>query len=170
MTVRETWPCRDCGHKHYASQECPDHRWTDSCPYEGLAIAPTTPSYVGDRQANIRPQQGNPVKPLSQHSELKKGACITGPAREKVAREAIRGYENGGLIRKLAEQFGRSYGFVHNILSEAGCPFADAAAAPEDGAGPRRPPRRCRHDRGRSSQRNAGPERLAPDTDDRERA
>ncbi len=36
MAIRETWPCADCGHKHYASQECADHQWTDSCPYEGL--------------------------------------------------------------------------------------------------------------------------------------
>lgn len=39
--TRETWPCPDCGHKHYSSQECPDHQWTDFCPYEGLNC-PTT--------------------------------------------------------------------------------------------------------------------------------
>lgn len=36
MTVCETWPCAVCGHKHYPSQDCPAHRWTDFCPYEGL--------------------------------------------------------------------------------------------------------------------------------------
>lgn len=34
--LKETWPCPDCGHKHYSSQECADHRWHDTCPYEGL--------------------------------------------------------------------------------------------------------------------------------------
>lgn len=34
--LKETWPCGDCGHKHYVSQDCPDHQWTDCCPYEGL--------------------------------------------------------------------------------------------------------------------------------------
>lgn len=39
-TTRETWPCPTCGHKHFASQACADHPWTDYCPYEGLECKP----------------------------------------------------------------------------------------------------------------------------------
>lgn len=28
--------CAQCGHKHWLSQDCPGHQWTDACPYEGL--------------------------------------------------------------------------------------------------------------------------------------
>lgn len=40
MTTRETLPCAECGHKHYVSQPCPDHSWTDWCPYEGIDCPP----------------------------------------------------------------------------------------------------------------------------------
>ena len=55
-----------------------------------------------------------------QVAELKKGARITGPARDKLASELKKKYEQGASIRALAEANGRSYGFVHRILSESG--------------------------------------------------
>jgi hypothetical protein len=45
---------------------------------------------------------------------------ITGAAREKLARELRRKYEKGASLRGLAEQTGRSYGFVHRILTDRG--------------------------------------------------
>ncbi|WP_207931320.1 helix-turn-helix domain-containing protein [Streptomyces sp. 8K308] len=50
---------------------------------------------------------------------LKKGSRVTGPAREQLAADLKRKYESGASIRALAEETGRSYGFVHRMLSEA---------------------------------------------------
>lgn len=52
--------------------------------------------------------------------DLKKGSRITGAAREKLAVELRKKYDNGHSIRRLADAYGRSYGFVHRILSETG--------------------------------------------------
>ncbi|MCI0687746.1 MAG: helix-turn-helix domain-containing protein [Sporichthyaceae bacterium] len=51
---------------------------------------------------------------------LKKGSRVTGSAREKLASDLKRKYEGGASIRALAEQTGRSYGFVHRMLTESG--------------------------------------------------
>ena len=53
-------------------------------------------------------------------AELKKGARITGTQRGKLAADLKKTYEKGASIRSLAEQTGRSYGFVHRVLSETG--------------------------------------------------
>jgi hypothetical protein len=52
--------------------------------------------------------------------ELKKGARITGGDRNKLAADLKRKYSSGRSIRELASETGRSYGFVHRMLSEAG--------------------------------------------------
>jgi hypothetical protein len=52
--------------------------------------------------------------------ELKKGSRVTGGDRDKLAADLKRKYEAGQSIRLLAEGSGRSYGFVHRILSESG--------------------------------------------------
>lgn len=49
---------------------------------------------------------------------LKKGARITGSERAKLTSELKKAYDKGKSIRELAETHGRSYGFVHRILSE----------------------------------------------------
>jgi hypothetical protein len=49
---------------------------------------------------------------------VKKGARITGADRAKLAGELTKKYTNGASIRALAEETGRSYGFVHRILTE----------------------------------------------------
>ena len=49
---------------------------------------------------------------------VKKGARITGPDRTKLAGDLMKKYANGASIRALAEESGRSYGFVHRILTE----------------------------------------------------
>jgi len=53
-------------------------------------------------------------------AELKKGSRITGADRDKLAGDLRKKYESGQSIRLLAQEAGRSYGFVHRILSESG--------------------------------------------------
>jgi predicted transcriptional regulator len=51
---------------------------------------------------------------------LKKGARITGSDRTKLSAELKKSYDKGKSIRELADSHGRSYGFVHRVLSESG--------------------------------------------------
>ncbi|MCY0945678.1 helix-turn-helix domain-containing protein [Streptomyces antarcticus] len=51
---------------------------------------------------------------------MDKGKPITGAARETLAAQLKSDYEGGESIRSLAASTGRSYGFVHRILSETG--------------------------------------------------
>lgn len=51
---------------------------------------------------------------------VQKGARITGAQRKKLAAELKKGYQKGESIRALAAAHGRSYGWVHGVLSESG--------------------------------------------------
>lgn len=51
--------------------------------------------------------------------ELTKGTQITGETRTKLRKDLRAKYERGASIRTLAEDTGRSYGFVHRMLREA---------------------------------------------------
>ncbi|AWS42473.1 helix-turn-helix domain-containing protein [Streptosporangium subroseum] len=51
---------------------------------------------------------------------LKKGTRVTGADREKLAADLKKRYSAGESIRALAASTGRSYGFIHRILSESG--------------------------------------------------
>ena len=51
---------------------------------------------------------------------LKKGSRVTGAERDKLAADLRKKYDNGQSIRHLADAHGRSYGFVHRMLSESG--------------------------------------------------
>jgi hypothetical protein len=51
---------------------------------------------------------------------LKKGTRVTGNDRTKLASDLKKRYDAGESIRSLAAATGRSYGFVHRILSETG--------------------------------------------------
>ena len=53
-------------------------------------------------------------------ADLKKGARITGTDRSKLSADLKRKYTSGSSIRVLAAETGRSYGFVHRMLSESG--------------------------------------------------
>lgn len=53
-------------------------------------------------------------------TKIGKGKRITGNTREVMAQDLKKKYEKGASIRGLAEATGRSYGFVHRILSESG--------------------------------------------------
>jgi len=52
--------------------------------------------------------------------DLKKGSRVTGGDRDKMAGDLKKRYEGGDSIRLLAESSGRSYGFIHRILTESG--------------------------------------------------
>ncbi len=45
---------------------------------------------------------------------------IEGEARTQLGADLAAQYEQGTSIRSLAESSGRSYGFVHQLLTEAG--------------------------------------------------
>jgi hypothetical protein len=53
-------------------------------------------------------------------AELRKGSRVTGGERDRLASDLRRKYDGGESIRALAQSTGRSYGFVHRILSESG--------------------------------------------------
>ncbi|MCA1706201.1 MAG: transcriptional regulator [Actinobacteria bacterium] len=45
---------------------------------------------------------------------------MTGSARDEIAAQLRKDYENGTTLRDLAASSGRSYGFVHRVLTQAG--------------------------------------------------
>lgn len=51
---------------------------------------------------------------------IAKGKRIVGTARREVGEDLRTKYEKGASIRTLAQDIGRSYGFVHRVLSENG--------------------------------------------------
>ncbi|PZS13019.1 MAG: transcriptional regulator [Pseudonocardiales bacterium] len=51
---------------------------------------------------------------------IAKRSRVSGPARTKLAVELRREYENGASIRDLMQAYGRSYGFIHQMLTESG--------------------------------------------------
>jgi len=52
--------------------------------------------------------------------EVNKGSRVTGGDRNTLASQLRGRYEGGSSIRALASETGRSYGFVHRLLGEAG--------------------------------------------------
>ena len=53
-------------------------------------------------------------------ADLRKGSRVTGAERDKLATDLKKRYDGGVSIRSLAESTGRSYGFIHRILSDSG--------------------------------------------------
>ena len=51
---------------------------------------------------------------------LRKGTRVTGADRGKLAADLKARYDAGESIRSLASATGRSYGFIHRILTESG--------------------------------------------------
>jgi hypothetical protein len=49
-----------------------------------------------------------------------KGSRVTGAKRDQQATDLKKRYDGGESIRSLAESTGRSYGFIHRILSDSG--------------------------------------------------
>jgi hypothetical protein len=51
---------------------------------------------------------------------LRKGTRVTGADRSELATDLKSRYDAGESIRSLAAATGRSYGFVHRLLTETG--------------------------------------------------
>ncbi|MFN8126376.1 MAG: helix-turn-helix domain-containing protein [Candidatus Nanopelagicales bacterium] len=65
-----------------------------------------------------------------------KGQRITGSDRTKLARELKKEYQAGRSIRELAEEHGRSYGFVHRILKDSKTKLRGRGGATRKAASP----------------------------------
>ena len=50
---------------------------------------------------------------------VKKGARLTGDDRSKMAKTVTDLYRKGMSIRDISSETGRSYGFVHRVLTES---------------------------------------------------
>ncbi|WP_079131847.1 helix-turn-helix domain-containing protein [Streptomyces nanshensis] len=55
----------------------------------------------------------------SEFPSLKPHQRLTGKQREEYTEKVVKRYKKGSNIRKICEETGRSYGFIHQILSEA---------------------------------------------------
>ena len=53
-------------------------------------------------------------------AELGKGRRVQGGERDKLTNDLKKKYLAGASIRDLAASTGRSYGFIHRLLSEGG--------------------------------------------------
>jgi Helix-turn-helix domain len=65
---------------------------------------------------------------------LKRGIRVTGSDRSKLATDLSRRYGAGESIRSLAASTGRSYGFIHRILTETGVALRGRGGAPRKAA------------------------------------
>ncbi len=57
---------------------------------------------------------------MADTSTIRKGTRVTGADRTKLATDLKARYNAGESIRSLASATGRSYGFIHRILTETG--------------------------------------------------
>ena len=57
---------------------------------------------------------------MAESTTLRKGTRVTGEDRSKLASDLKSRYDAGESIRSLATSTGRSYGFIHRILTENG--------------------------------------------------
>lgn len=67
--------------------------------------------------------------PSNKVTAIRKGARITGSARDRLTADLRRKYEKGQSIRALADGTGRSYGFVHRLLVDAEVPLRGRGGA-----------------------------------------
>lgn len=75
---------------------------------------------------------------MNRATSIAKGQRIIGAARDEVGAMLKEKYEKGASIRALAASTGRSYGFVHRVLSEAGVTLRSRGgnARPRSAGGP----------------------------------
>ena len=57
---------------------------------------------------------------MAESTTLRKGTRVTGEDRSRLAADLKDRYDAGESIRSLAVSTGRSYGFIHRILTETG--------------------------------------------------
>jgi hypothetical protein len=58
-----------------------------------------------------------------------KGSRVTGQDRDALCQDLRTRYEAGASIRALAESTGRSYGFIHRLLTESGASLRSRGGA-----------------------------------------
>ncbi|MGH3905186.1 MAG: helix-turn-helix domain-containing protein [Pseudonocardiaceae bacterium] len=85
---------------------------------------------------------------------LEKSRRITGEERDTVAAQLTRRYDQGASLRELAELTGRSYGFVHKVLSESGVEFRGRGGPTR---GPRKAPEPAKRGRAAGNRPSAAP-------------
>ncbi len=68
-------------------------------------------------------------------AKLVKSARITGEGRQELAAGLVERYRNGETVREIAEDIGRSYGFVHGVLVESGVTMRGRGGATRGAAG-----------------------------------
>jgi len=92
------------------------------------------PAVMPDHYCGERVLNGDRIK-LEVHvaETLKKGTRVTGVDRSKLATTLGKRYDSGESIRSLAASTGRSYGFVHRILSETGVTLRGRGGATRSG-------------------------------------
>jgi hypothetical protein len=57
---------------------------------------------------------------VAESTTLRKGTRVTGEDRSRLAADLKDRYDAGESIRSLAVSTGRSYGFIHRMLTETG--------------------------------------------------
>ena len=57
---------------------------------------------------------------MAESTTLRKGTRVTGEDRDRLATDLKNRYDAGESIRSLATSTGRSYGFIHRMLTETG--------------------------------------------------
>jgi hypothetical protein len=62
---------------------------------------------------------------------LRRGTRVTGADRTRLATDLARRYGAGESIRSLASSTGRSYGFIHRVLTEIGVTLRSRGGAPK---------------------------------------
>lgn len=89
---------------------------TDPIEEEGADVVAESPSSPTKRESGSA-------------DAIRKGARITGSARDKLTVDLRKKYERGLSIRALADGTGRSYGFVHRLLVDAAVPLRSRGGA-----------------------------------------
>src|SRR2546423_11259748 len=75
-------------------------------------------------------------------TSTEKGRRIVGAERQTLAKDLVKRYTSGESIRALASSTGRSYGFVHRVLTESGVQLRQRGGGrPRQHARPAPPPK-----------------------------
>ncbi len=87
------------------------------------------PAVVKGRHETVGVEKASSKAGATTDGIVRKGARITGQARDKLAVDVAKKYQKGQSIRALAEGTGRSYGFIHRLLVDAEIPLRGRGGA-----------------------------------------
>jgi hypothetical protein len=94
------------------------------------AVAVSAGRHASAREVSVPGSSSNrSAQSVAVLARTAKGRRLVGSERQALAREMVRRYTEGESIRALAEATGRSYGFVHRILTESGVQLRQRAGA-----------------------------------------